>query len=85
MLQRITICVLGNVYSYDNATVYMLVNVYPHIQPLLYQRQGAESALISMARHFGPALFSSLPQLLSFISQPLDKLPTVTDTEEGMQ
>ena len=39
------------------------------------QRRGGEATLTSLAKHFGVQLFTSLPQLWSYISQPLQSLP----------
>lgn len=57
---------------------------YIFIQPLVYQRQGAESALTALAKHFGSNLFVSLPQLWTNITQPLAITPPVpSDVDQG--
>lgn len=54
-------------------------------QPLIYQRQGAESALIALANHFGSSLFASLPQLWTNITQPLSNVPPAPPKDQGIQ
>ena len=52
-------------------------------QPLQYQYRGAESALTAVANHFGPRLFTALPQLWSHVSQPLENLPVPREEDRG--
>lgn len=52
-------------------------------QPLQYQYRGAELALTAVARHFGPQLFTALPQLWTHVSQPWQNLPVPKEGDEG--
>lgn len=56
------------------------------LQPLIYQRQGAESALVALAKHFGPDLFASLPQLWTNATQSLSATlpPVPTAPNKGL-
>jgi hypothetical protein len=43
------------------------------------QHRGAESALVSLCRHFKEGLFEALPHLWAHITEPLDAPPTLPD------
>jgi hypothetical protein len=62
--------------------IVMNINIPILLQPLVYQRQGAESALVALAKHFGPNLFASLPQLWTSATHSLSTLPPVPSTPD---
>ena len=52
-------------------------------QPLLCQQSGSEAALVALARHFGPTLFTALPQLWSQVTQCLEHSPALQTADGG--